>query len=117
MHPGYITRGQGCCVGARWGVIVRHAAEVDGEQFVVVRFRGGEEQLVSVFELAPTVQSPEVFDETTAEIEEQVAADVEDEVTPEIEVRRATEDRDSDEPEDGSEETEFDEETEMAEDE
>jgi len=52
MHPGYITRGQGCRVGDRWGVIVRHAAEVDGEEFVIVKFRDGE-QLVSVDELSP----------------------------------------------------------------
>lgn len=56
--------------------------------------RGGEEQLVSALELAPAAPSPEYFDETIVEIGGQVAADVEAEVTSEIEIRQVIEDRD-----------------------
>jgi hypothetical protein len=52
MHLGYACRGQGVRCADRFGTIRSFAAEVDGEQFVVVRFRDGEE-LLSVHDLEP----------------------------------------------------------------
>ena len=100
MHLGYVTRGQGCRAGDRWGTVQQHAAEVDGEQFVIVRFGGGEEQLVSALELLPATQAVgEVEDKGDGEIEEIVAGEVEEAPTQEIEVRSF--ERDKEQLEDG----------------
>jgi hypothetical protein len=66
-----VFRGQGCSKDGRFGVIVRYAAEVDGEQFVVVKFRDGE-QLLSVLELLPATQVVDYVPETEIEEEEEV---------------------------------------------
>ena len=84
MHPGFITRGQGCRVGNRWGVIQRCAALVDGEQFILVRFRDGEE-LVSADDLLPASCDFECVEEIEVEIEEEVVGEVEDQATADIE--------------------------------
>jgi hypothetical protein len=58
---------------------------VDGAQFVIVRFGGGEEQLVSTLELMSATQSSKYIADPEIEFEEEVVAEVEDSTTPDIE--------------------------------
>jgi hypothetical protein len=106
MHSGYITRGQGCRVGDRFGVIFRRAAEVDGEQFVIVKFRDGE-QLVSVLELSTATpnQTFSAVDDSELEIEE-AGEGAEELATRELELQAVAFSSDQLEPEVGDEDPE-----------
>lgn len=84
MYPGLVCRGQGVLKGDQFGTIHRYAADVNGETFVVVKFRDREE-LVSVLDLQPANQEGYTEETYEPDLDEEVLGEVKDEVTFEIE--------------------------------